>query len=86
MSPNDPELRALEKQSKAMPQESFRVLNASIAGRFVEDAYLYTGSIDIIRLGKFQRTVAADKYSVIYAPYSGGGSSAINSRSTMLQT
>jgi hypothetical protein len=72
MSPNDPELRALEKQSKAMPQESFRVVNASIAGRFVEDAYLYTGSIHIVQLENSRGTVP-HKYSVIYAPYSGPG-------------
>jgi hypothetical protein len=72
MSPNDQELRALEKQSKAVSQEAFRVLNASIAGRFVEDAYLYHGSIDIIPLEN-SRGVVPNKYSVIYLPYSGGG-------------
>jgi hypothetical protein len=72
MSPNDPELRALEKQSKDMPQEAFRVVNASIAGRFVEDAYLYTGSIHIVQLEN-SRGIVPNKYSVIYAPYSGPG-------------
>ena len=72
MSPNDPELRVLEKQSKAMPQEAFRVVNASIAGRFVEDAYLYTGSIHIVQLEN-SRGIVPRKYSVIYAPYSGPG-------------
>jgi hypothetical protein len=72
MSPHDPELRALAKQSKAMPQEAFRVVNASIAGRFVEDAYLYTGSLHIVQLEN-SRGVIPNKYSVVYAPYSGPG-------------
>jgi hypothetical protein len=72
MSPNDPELKTLEKQSRIMPQEAFRVVNASIAGRFVEDAYLYRGSIDIIRLGN-SKGIIPSMYSAIYLPYSGGG-------------
>jgi hypothetical protein len=72
MSPSDPELRALEKQSRAMSQEAFRVVNASIAGRFVEDAYLYAGSIHIVQLEN-SRGIIPNKYSVIYAPYSGSG-------------
>jgi len=70
MSPNDPELRALEKESKAVSQEAFRVVNASIAGRFVEDAYLYTGSIDVVQFENSRGIVSA-RYSVIYFPYSG---------------
>src|SRR5579863_9206235 len=70
MSPNDPELKALEKQSRVMPQEAFRVVNASIAGRFVEDAYLYAGFIYIVKL---HQRGDRSTYSVIYAPYSGPG-------------
>ncbi len=71
-SPNDRLLKLLQKESRAVPQETFRVVNDQIAGSFIEDAYLYTGSIDIIRLEN-SRGVARDKYSVIYLPYSGGG-------------
>jgi hypothetical protein len=71
-SPNDRVLKSLEKQSRVVPQESFRIVNEQIAGNFVEDAYLYTGSIDIIRFEN-SRGALPDKYSVIYLPYSGGG-------------
>ena len=55
-----------------MPQETYRVVNEQIAGSFVEEAYLYTGSIHIVRLEN-TRGAAPDSYSVIYAPYSGPG-------------
>jgi len=71
-SPSDRVLRSLEKQSKAVPQETYRVVNEQIAGSFVEEAYLYTGSIHIVRLEN-TRGAAPDSYSVIYAPYSGPG-------------
>lgn len=71
-SPSDPVLRSLEKESRAVPQESFRVVNEQIAGNFVEDAYLYTGSIHVVQLEGSRGTVP-DRYSVIYAPYSGPG-------------
>jgi hypothetical protein len=71
-SPNDRVLKSLEKESRAVPHETFRVVNAPIAGNFVEDAYLYHGSIDILALTN-PRGGVSDKYSVIYLPYSGGG-------------
>jgi hypothetical protein len=71
-SPNDRVLKALEKESRSVPHETFRVVNAPIAGNFVEDAYLYHGSIDIMALPN-ARGVVPHKYSVIYLPYSGGG-------------
>jgi hypothetical protein len=71
-SPNDRVLKSLEKESRAVPHETFRVVNASIAGSFVEDAYLYHGSIDIVALTN-ARGGDLDKYSVIYLPHSGGG-------------
>ena len=71
-SPSDKVLKSLEKESRAVPQEAFRVVNEQIAGNFVEDAYLYHGSIDIIALENTRRGVP-HKYSVIYLPYSGGG-------------
>jgi hypothetical protein len=68
-SPNDRVLKSLERESHAVPHEVFRVVNAPIAGNFVEDAYLYTGSIHIVRL----REANPATYSVIYAPYGGRG-------------
>ena len=70
-SPSDKVLKGLERESKAVPQEAFRVVNEQIAGSFVEDAYLYAGSIDI--LSHKSRGSAEEKYSVIYIPGSGGG-------------
>ncbi len=46
-SPNDRVLKALEKESRAIPDEAFRVVNEQIAGNFVEDVYVYSGAIDI---------------------------------------
>ena len=69
MSPNDPELKVLEKQSKAAPYEAIRTVNASIAGRFVEDAYVYSGSIRIGQLGN-SGGATPNRYSLIYVPYS----------------
>ncbi|HEX8815471.1 MAG TPA: hypothetical protein VF753_08220 [Terriglobales bacterium] len=74
-SPNDRELKALQKESRTAPQESFRAVNEEIAGRFVEEAYLYAGSIHIVPLGN-TRGGAPETYSVIYAPYSGPGGAA----------
>jgi hypothetical protein len=71
-SPNDRVLKSLEKESRAVPQESFRIVNERIAGNFVEDAYLYTGSLDVNRVEN-PRGAARDRYSVIYFPYSGVG-------------
>jgi hypothetical protein len=71
-SPNDRVLKSLERESRAVPHETFRVVNAPIAGSFVEDAYLYHGSIDIIAIGN-ARGATPHKYSIIYLPYSGGG-------------
>jgi len=74
-SPNDKVLRALEKESRAIPQEAFRVVNEQIAGNFVEDAYVYSGALHIVRLAKPSDRVPA-KYSMIYSPYSGRGGAA----------
>jgi hypothetical protein len=71
-SPHDKVLKLLEKESKTVPQEAFRVVNEQIGGNFVEDAYLYTGSIDIFS-DKSQHGNAEEKYSLIYVPASGGG-------------
>jgi hypothetical protein len=74
-SPRDRILRLLEKESRALGKlghEDYRLVNPSIEGSFVEDAYLYTGSVDIIRTNE-ARGNAEGKYSVIYIPGSGGG-------------
>lgn len=69
-SPNDRVLKALEKESRAVPHETFRVVNAPIAGSFVEDAYVYGGSIFIVKAGS-SRPDPREYYSVIYSPRSG---------------
>lgn len=71
-SPRDPVLRSLERQSRAVPQESFRIVNEQIAGSFVEDAYLYTGSIHVVQSENTRGTIPG-RYTLIYAPYSGPG-------------
>jgi hypothetical protein len=69
-SPNDKVLKSLEKESKAVPHEAFRVVNEQISGNFVDDAYLYTGFVQINRLlGR----IGSPAYSVFYAPYEGPG-------------
>jgi hypothetical protein len=69
-SPNDRALKSLQKQSESVPQEAFRVVNEPIAGNFVEDAYLYGGSIFIVRAGSL-RPNRREYYSVMYTPRSG---------------
>jgi hypothetical protein len=70
-SPSDRVLKSLERDSRVVPQEAFRVVNEQIAGSFVEDAYVYSGSIDILR--SEERGNPEEKYLVIYTPYSGHG-------------
>ncbi|MGA8761736.1 MAG: hypothetical protein WB562_02515 [Candidatus Sulfotelmatobacter sp.] len=70
-SPNDRVLKSLERESRAVPQEAFRVVNEQIAGNFVEDAHVYSGSIDIMQ--SEPRGGAEQQYLVIYTPYSGPG-------------
>jgi hypothetical protein len=71
-SPSDKVLKSLERESRAVPHEAFRVVNEQIAGSFVEDAYLYQGSIDILALANTRGGVPK-KYSIIYLPHSGSG-------------
>jgi hypothetical protein len=70
-SPNDPVLKSLEKESRAITQEAFRVVNEQIAGNFVEDAYVY-GSAIVIESENIPRG-SPSAYYVTYAPYSGSG-------------
>jgi hypothetical protein len=67
-SPSDKVLKSLEKESKSVPHEAFRVVNEQIGGSFVDDAYVYTGFIQINRL---QGRTGPTAYSVFYAPYEG---------------
>lgn len=69
-SPKDRVLQLLEKESRGLGHEDYRLVNASIEGSFVEDAYLYTGFIQINQL---QRKTNPPVYSVFYAPYDGPG-------------
>lgn len=62
-SPNDRVLKSLERESKSVPQEAFRVVNEQIGGNFVEDAYLYTGSIHVLR-----DESDPNEFVVLYAP------------------
>ncbi|MGB7602166.1 MAG: hypothetical protein WBM24_17800 [Candidatus Sulfotelmatobacter sp.] len=71
-SPNDRVLKSLEKESRALPQEAFRVVNEQIGGNFVEDAYVYSGAIDIQVSENIPRG-SPSAYYVTYAPYSGPG-------------
>ena len=81
-SPNDRVLKSLEKESRAIPQESFRVVNEPIAGNFVEDAYVYSGSIEIAESENIPRGIAPSTYSVSYVPYSGPGDTAVRVNGT----
>jgi hypothetical protein len=69
-SPKDSVLKSLEKKSKGPNQEVFRVVNEEIAGNFVEDAYVYGGSIFIVKAGS-SRPDPREYYSVMYTPRSG---------------
>src|ERR1700674_244116 len=69
-SPSDRVLKSLEKESRAVPQESFRIVNEQIAGNFVEDAYVYGGSIFIVKAGS-SRPDPREYYSIINSPRSG---------------
>ena len=51
-SPRDRVLRTVQTESRALGnlgREDYRLVNASIEGSFIEDAYLYTGFLDILR-------------------------------------
>ena len=73
-SPKDRVLRSLREQSRNYTVETLRALNLPIGDRFVEDAYVYSGSVHIIRLSK--PGDAQPQYSLIYTPYSGAGGAA----------
>jgi len=70
-SPKDPTLRMLEKQSRIVQHDQFSVVNAPIAGNFIEDVYVY-GSAIIIE-SKNIPGGSPSAYYVTYAPYLGSG-------------
>jgi len=72
-SPNDRALKSLQKQSETVPHEAFRVVNEPIGGNFVEDAYLYGGSVRIMQLQNGKPDVVLPAYRVTYFPQAGGG-------------
>jgi hypothetical protein len=76
-SPKDRTLRLLEKQSRGIPHEDFRVVNAPISGSYVEDAYVYSGSVHLVQLQKTGSN-GQEAYLAIYTPYAGPGGAAPN--------
>ncbi len=73
-SPQDRTLKLLEKQSRGIAHEDFQVVNATVAGSFVEDAYLYSGSIHIVQ--SENAVTGTEVYMIIYTPYAGSVSAA----------
>ena len=80
-SPKDKVLQSLQKESRALEREDYRLVNASIEGSFIEDAYLYRGFIYIVESENSLRNIATSTYWVTYAPYSGPGESTWTVRS-----
>jgi hypothetical protein len=58
-----------------MAFETMGTLNADVGERFVEDAYLYSGSVHVVEVQK-PMSNAIGRYSVVYAPYAGPGGAA----------
>lgn len=72
-SPKDRVLKSLQKESRALGDlghEDYRLVNAAIDRSFVEDAYLYTGFLDILR--ESPPGSSHEKYLVVYTPGCGG--------------
>jgi|SRR5579863_2544834 len=74
-SPKDRVLRLLQQESRAVGREDYRLVNASIEGSFVEEAYLYSGFIHIVETQK-SASGHPSKYQLVYAPYAGPGGAA----------
>jgi hypothetical protein len=75
VSPRSPASKSIMSRNSTIPFESVGTLNADVGERFVEDAYLYSGSIHVVEVQK-PSSNAQGKYSVVYAPYSGPGGAA----------
>ena len=75
VSPRSPASKSIMARNRTIPVETVGSLNADAGERFVEDAYLYSGSIHIVEIRK-PASSSASKYHVVYAPYSGPGGAA----------
>jgi hypothetical protein len=75
VSPRSPASRSITGRNSTIPFEAIGSLNADVGERFVEDAYLYSGSIHVVEVQK-PTSNTDGKYSVVYAPYSGPGGAA----------
>jgi hypothetical protein len=75
VSPRSPASRSITGRNSTIPFETMGTLNADVGERFVEDAYLYSGSIHVVEVQK-PMSNNQGKYSVVYAPYSGPGGAA----------
>jgi hypothetical protein len=73
-SPKDRTLRLLDHESRSLGREDYHSVNAPIEGSFVEDAYVYSGSLDILRVEP-GRGKSIPLYQVMYFPYSEKGGS-----------
>jgi hypothetical protein len=75
VSPQSPASRFVARRKRTIPLESVGTLNADAGERFVEDVYLYSGSLHIVEIQKPTHRLKG-KYSVVYAPYFGPGGAA----------
>lgn len=75
VSPRSPASKSITGRNSTIPFETMGTLNADVGERFVEDAYLYSGSIHVVEVQK-PTPNAQGRYSVVYAPYSGPGGAA----------
>jgi hypothetical protein len=75
VSPRSPASRSVTGRNRTIPLESVGSLNADAGERFVEDAYLYSGSVHVVEIQK-PTSHASGKYHVVYAPYTGPGGAA----------
>lgn len=72
VSPRSPASRFVTGRRRTIPLETVGTLNADAGERFVEDAYLYSGSVHIVEIQK-PTSHAQGKYHLVYAPYTGPG-------------
>lgn len=75
VSPRSPASRTITGRNSTMAFETMGTLNADVGERFVEDAYLYSGSVHVVEVQK-PMSNAIGRYSVVYAPYAGPGGAA----------
>ena len=75
VSPRGSALKSITGRNRTIPLETVGTLNADVGERFVEDAYLYSGSIHLVEIQK-PTSSTHGKYHVVYAPYAGPGGAA----------